>query len=177
MFARTIATAAFAAALVMSSAAWAGSKNKLTDEDVAKLQIGSTMYSEIVEKYGKPMQTEMSSDGSRVLVYSVSRTRLKATTFVPVVGLFAGGAKADVTTQRLQFGPDGKLSNVVSSATHVDCGVWGGCSGSGVAPMGGAMSAAPAPAPAPASAPATAAPAPTPTPPTQPAATTTGAPN
>ncbi len=173
MRARTIATTAFVVAVSMSSLAWAGSKNKMSDDDIAMMKIGGTTYTEIVEKYGKPMQTEMSSDGSRVLVYSVSKTRLKVATFVPVVGLFAGGAKADVTTQRLQFGPDGKLTNVVSSATHVDCGVWGGCSGSGVAPMGGAMATAPAPAPA-------APPAPAPAAPAAPAAATpaaTGAPN
>ncbi|HZZ32389.1 MAG TPA: hypothetical protein VFE10_10385 [Phenylobacterium sp.] len=114
---------AAAAALMTASAATAA----ITDEQIAGLKVGEATYSDVVAQLGRPSSVETSSDGSKTVTYSVSKTHLKAATFVPIVGLFAGGAKADTATDRFEFGADGVLAKVSTSTTHVNCGTWGGC--------------------------------------------------
>jgi hypothetical protein len=124
---------------LLAGTAEARSPATLSDAEIEKLQVGVTTYAEVIAKFGHPAQSEVNSDGSRTLVYATTRTHLKMATFVPIVGLFAGGAKADVTTQRLDFGGDGKLVHVINSASHIDCGTWGGCSGAAAPPLAAPM--------------------------------------
>jgi hypothetical protein len=46
---------------------------------------------------------------------------VKGSTFVPIVGLFAGGAKSSGATYVFVFGSDGKLMSSSSSGVNVDC--------------------------------------------------------
>ncbi len=131
MIRRTIVGAVLATALMAASAASAASA--ITDDQLATLKVGVTTYRDVIAQFGRPMTVESSSDGSRTVTYAVTKTHVKAATFIPIVGLFAGGANGDVTTDRFDFGPDGTLTKTWSSATHVECGIWGGC-GSGNGP-------------------------------------------
>lgn len=120
-----------AATLGLASAAWAA--KPITDDDLAALKLGTTTYDEVVARFGKPVQLERSSDGTRTLTYTMIKTHTKLATFVPVVGLFAGGAKGSVVTDRFSFGPDGRLSNVWASDAEIECGIFGGCGSAGQA--------------------------------------------
>lgn len=117
-----IAAAVFAAAV--ATAAWAAS---ITDDQVAALKIGTTTYDQVVSEFGRPTTITQSSDGRRIIVYSSVQTHVKASTYVPVFGLFAGGAKANTDVHQFEFGPDGLLARITSSNTAVQCKVLGGC--------------------------------------------------
>jgi hypothetical protein len=94
-----------------------------------EFQVGVTTLDDVVRRLGQPTMVQATSDGRRAIVYSRTKTRVKGATFVPVVGLFAGGAKASVWVQGFVFGPDGKLVSTYESDSQVKCSVSGNCSG------------------------------------------------
>lgn len=120
--------ASFVAAAVLVGL-WASAANcgPITDAQLASLKVGATTYADVVAQFGKPFAVEASSDGSKTLTYMTSKTHIKGASFIPVIGLFAGGAKGDTTTERFEFGPDGVLTKTWTSETHVDCKTFGGC--------------------------------------------------
>jgi hypothetical protein len=86
-----------------------------------EFQIGITRLADVTAKLGKPNSTQTVSDGTVVVAYVSNRTRVKGATFVPIVGLFAGGAKSRMVVKVFTFGPDDLLRNFTSSDTGVDC--------------------------------------------------------
>lgn len=143
-------SAVLVAALVLTSTAPAWAAKAITDADLAQLKIGQTTYHDVVARFGPPVSTERSSDGVQVIVYAVVRTHIKAASYLPIVGLFAGGATAASSTETFVFDGNGVLQRVFTSDTAIDCGTLGGCAG--VAPAASARETyasreAPAPAP------------------------------
>jgi len=102
---------------------------QITDDQLATLKVGSTTLADVEAKFGHPMTVEKSSDGSETLTYTTTKTHIKGASFVPIMGLFAGGSKADVTTDRFDFDKDGVLTKVWSSQTKVDCSMMANCQG------------------------------------------------
>ena len=84
----------------------------------------------ITAKLGKPNSKSVSSDGAMTISYSSIHTRVKGATFIPIVGLFAGGAKAKTATKSFVLGVDGLLKGYSSGDTQINCGIGpfgGGC--------------------------------------------------
>jgi len=115
---------ALALTLLAAPAALAG---EITADQVAALKIGETTYDQVVGEFGKPTTVETSSDGSRTITYTTTKAHIKAASFVPVVGLFAGGATGKASTQRFEFDKDGHLAKTFTSDTNVDCRTFRGC--------------------------------------------------
>lgn len=93
-------------------------------------QVGVATIADVTAKLGKPNSVTSMSDGTKILVYYSSHTRVKGASFVPVVGLFAGGAKSRMSFKIFTFGPDGLLKSLTSSESQADCNVGiggGGC--------------------------------------------------
>jgi len=90
-------------------------------EDAAQFKIGVATVADVESKLGKPMMTTMNSDGSEVIAYGASRGRAKAMTFVPVVGMFAGGAVGHSSTLLFQFDAHGLLKSSTASSATVNC--------------------------------------------------------
>jgi hypothetical protein len=113
-----IATALAAVAIFVSGPALAGDA---TAERVAAFKPGVTTYDDVVQVLGPPMSVTVSSDGSRTVVYVSTHTHVKLATFIPYVGLFAGGATASTSTTYFTFGSDGRLTLMSGSDTSMDC--------------------------------------------------------
>lgn len=60
---------------------------------------GVTTEREIIAALGAPLTVTQNSDGTKTLMYVYSEAQTKAATFIPVVGLFAGGT--DTKSQSL----------------------------------------------------------------------------
>lgn len=96
----------------------------------SEYQIGVTTLSDITAKLGKPNSMTTISDGSTIAVFTTTRTRVKGASYMPIVGLFASGAKTRVSMRMFTFGPDGRLKTFTSTDTNADCSVGiagGGC--------------------------------------------------
>jgi hypothetical protein len=108
-----------AAAPVSEPAVTATSAPAVTSED--GFVVGRDTYETVTNKLGKPKFYMTNSDGTRIIAYSTMRGRVKGTTFIPIVGLFAGGAKASVTVKTFIFDKNGVLSSFTSSGGNSNC--------------------------------------------------------
>jgi hypothetical protein len=71
----------------------------------AQIHKGDTK-ARVVELLGTPSNASLTGTGKEMLVWVFARSSVKGATFVPVVGLFAGGADTQLTTFQVVLGPD-----------------------------------------------------------------------
>lgn len=109
--------------VVMAGCASVG--HKLDQEAVNKIKKGETTKREVVELIGSPDQVTNMGNGDTFWTYSYARATAKPTSFIPVVGAFAGGANVQSQMLMLTFGPDNIVKNIMNtySATESDTGV------------------------------------------------------
>lgn len=90
-------------------------------------KIGVDTVDTVKAKLGKPNTVEANSDGTTTIRYAAVHTKIKGSSFIPVVGLFAGGAKAKSSTKAFTFGADGKLKSYANSDSEISCGMVANC--------------------------------------------------
>ncbi len=105
-----------------SLAACASAGTKVDPETVASFVKGHTTMGEAEAALGEPNATATKADGSTVLVYTYTRTSVRAVTFVPIVGAFAGGADAKSQTVALRFAADGTYLSAESATGSAGAG-------------------------------------------------------
>lgn len=104
---------------------------EINTSDVEKIQKGTTTREQIVQMFGQPMHTSMLGDGRRVLSYSYTATKAKATgaSFIPIVGPIVGGARGESRMQTLQviLNADGVVEDyeLNDNASQIRGGVFG----------------------------------------------------
>lgn len=103
-----------AAAVVLAGCAAGGVK--VTDAQVSSLQVGISTEADTVARFGKPTSRTRTADGTVRLQYVYSEVQMRAASFIPIVGLLAGGTDIKTNMVLLTFGPDGKLKDTMSSS-------------------------------------------------------------
>lgn len=83
--------------------------------DVDHFQKGVATPAEIVAKLGAPQETGHKDNGDTTLSYVYVKGTPKPASFIPVVGLFAGGADTHSTRATFEFDPSGHLMTVESA--------------------------------------------------------------
>lgn len=101
-------------------AACVSSGTKVTPAQMSAFQIGRTTEAEVISQLGAPNATSIGIDGSKCDVYMHVSAHANGASYIPIVGLFAGGAKGDSNTAVFNFRPDGILKSTSSSAAHTD---------------------------------------------------------
>lgn len=116
----------FVVVLLLASCVSSGTQVK--DSALTQFQKGVTSEADVVKALGPPTSTSMVSDGSRVLAYVGTHAQAKAASFIPIVGLFKGGATGQTSVVTFRFGPDHKLLDYSSTQSNVDVntGIAGG---------------------------------------------------
>lgn len=84
---------------------------------VASFQRGITTEADVVAIFGKPMSVVSGMDGGKVLAYATVNNGLRGATFIPIVGLFAGGVDMKISSATFTFSQDGRLSDYKLSDT------------------------------------------------------------
>ncbi len=107
---------------VFSLAACASAGKKVDQETVSKFVKGKTTYAEVVQQLGKPTSSTIKSDGTRTAMYVYSQTQMKAATFIPIVGAFAGGSDTESTTTTLNFDKNTVLIDYTASESGLSGG-------------------------------------------------------
>ena len=98
-------------ALLAGCAAY-GNK-KITDpEIVAKVEKGKSTKANVKEILGNPDTVDFSDTGLEKWIYVYTKHQTRGATFIPVVGMFAGGADVKTDTLTVQFDKDGVVMNV-----------------------------------------------------------------
>jgi len=88
--------------VVLGGCASAGNmalKNESEASVATKIVEGKTTKQEIVAAYGQPTQTTFTDGGNQIWTYRYAYATPKAVNFVPIVGIFAGGA--DIQSKEL----------------------------------------------------------------------------
>jgi outer membrane protein assembly factor BamE (lipoprotein component of BamABCDE complex) len=101
--------AAVAVALTLSGCASSGNEKVRTetmDTVGTKVTKGVTTMDRVKALYGEPSSVSLTDGGNEVWKYEYAHATAKAVNFVPVVGLFAGGA--DVNKNEVVFLFDSK---------------------------------------------------------------------
>lgn len=91
-----------------------------------QLQKGVTTESEVLSALGQPMSVSYNSNGEKTLHYVHVKSQTKAISFVPIVGLFAGGADTESTTFLIIIDKDTGIVkdwNYSQSNSSMDTGV------------------------------------------------------
>jgi outer membrane protein assembly factor BamE (lipoprotein component of BamABCDE complex) len=96
------------------------SGTSVTPEQLAQLQPGVTTETEIISKLGTPNQSSTLPDGTKMDMYMHLSSSVHAASFIPVVGMLAGGASHHVDSVTFTFNPQGVLKTVAQSNSQQD---------------------------------------------------------
>ena len=87
----------------------------VTEQQAAQFEKGAATRSQVIAKLGQPNASTVMNDGTRIDVYMHIHAAANAASYVPVVGLMAGGASSSSNSATFIDGPDGVLKS--TSAT------------------------------------------------------------
>lgn len=96
------------------------SGTKVTESQISAFQVGKTTEAEVIAHLGQPNGRSVGTDGSKSDVYMHISAHANGASYIPIVGLFAGGAKSDSDMAVFNFGPDGILRSTSSNTGHTD---------------------------------------------------------
>ncbi|MBF0583080.1 MAG: hypothetical protein HQL80_02455 [Magnetococcales bacterium] len=88
----------------------ATSGKEIKPEQLSDFKKGKTTVEEVVSKLGEPTTASLSDGGGRTLVYIFSHYQMRASSFIPYIGLLAGGADVRANSVVFTFGADGKMT-------------------------------------------------------------------
>ena len=103
------------AALILTSCVAQGG-TRVGDRQLSELAPGRSRYEEVVTKLGPPTVATAAPDGARLLIYKSERLKLRASTLIPLIGSFVGGAEEDNRWVTFHFDRSGVLTNWTSEA-------------------------------------------------------------
>ena len=95
---------------------------KVSDEKLDSFKKGESTVSQVLAALGQPTTTMKMGDGTVMLQYAYSEASVRAASFIPVVGLVAGGSDIHVSTAVLRFDAEGKLIDVTRSSSQYGTG-------------------------------------------------------
>jgi outer membrane protein assembly factor BamE (lipoprotein component of BamABCDE complex) len=113
-------------AVVVLTGCGATSGTKVTDQQLAQMQVGKTSYGDAVSVLGQPNGETVLPGGKRILVWAYSEVTTRPETFIPIAGAFVGGADAKSKTVTLTFDADGRLSSTGTNNTNANSSLTGG---------------------------------------------------
>jgi outer membrane protein assembly factor BamE (lipoprotein component of BamABCDE complex) len=105
-------------ALVLAGCASSGTQ--VNQSSLPQFQKGITTEADVETALGKPQTTGVASDGTRSIAYIYTATKVKGATFVPIVGLFAGGATGQTNVVTFHFDGTGKLLDYSTNHSDID---------------------------------------------------------
>jgi outer membrane protein assembly factor BamE (lipoprotein component of BamABCDE complex) len=109
-----------AAVVLISGCATVG--RRIDPVAVQQLQVGHTTKEQVVALLGSPDSMTQMGTGGAMWQYAFVRATAKASSFIPVVGAFAGGTDMQSQSLMLTFGADGVLTDYVNSVSGADVG-------------------------------------------------------
>jgi hypothetical protein len=106
------------AALVLAGCGSSGTK--VTDDQAAQFQKGKATEAEVIARFGKPDMMQHNPDGTKTDVYVYTHAAANAASYVPIVGLFAGGATGTNQQAHFKFDTAGVLMETMTLSSDVD---------------------------------------------------------
>ena len=105
--------------IACAALACVSSGTKVTQTQLSEFHVGATTEGQILAELGPPTTTATFTDGSKMDIYAHTAAHANAASYVPVVGLFAGGAKGNSQSVTFNFDSKGILKSTSSSDTQI----------------------------------------------------------
>lgn len=96
------------------------SGTKVSQQQLTQFEVGKTTEAQVIAALGEPTSRSVSTDGTKTDVYQHISAHANAASFIPVVGIFAGGAKSTADTAVLHFDQTGILVSTSSATAHTN---------------------------------------------------------
>jgi outer membrane protein assembly factor BamE (lipoprotein component of BamABCDE complex) len=81
---------------------------------VTRIEKGKTTKAELLQMFGSPMSVALMGDGKEALIWHYTTSKVKGSTFIPVVGMMSGGADTQMTMLQVILNKE----KVVDDFTH-----------------------------------------------------------
>ncbi len=108
--------AAILVTLLLSACASSGVR--VTDDQLSQFKEGQTTKQEVIATLGQPTTTMRNADGTTMIMYTYAEARTRGSTFIPIVGAFAGGMDTRSNNVVMTFDRQGILQNTSSSSSQ-----------------------------------------------------------
>lgn len=82
---------------------------QVQEAQLSAFQKGITTEADVIRAFGAPVTSVRNSDGQKTIGYSFSQVKIRGATFIPIVGMFAGGADSKMNSTIFTFDKDGKM--------------------------------------------------------------------
>jgi outer membrane protein assembly factor BamE (lipoprotein component of BamABCDE complex) len=102
---------AIACIMFLSGCASFGSKQLTSSDIVSQIQVGQSTKSDVKKLLGEPMNVVF-VDTEEDWYYSYTRSTVRPASFIPLVGIFAGGSDMQTYNLTIRFNKDGVVQNV-----------------------------------------------------------------
>ncbi len=112
-----------AIAAVIGLAGCAASGVKVSDDQLSSLVKGQTSRAEVLAKFGKPTTQIRSSDGTATVLYNFAEYRTRPATFIPIVGIFAGGSDIHTSSATFRFDANDRLLDYTTAQSDMGTGM------------------------------------------------------
>lgn len=95
---------------------------KVEERQLSSFERGRTTYSQVIGQLGAPTANTLMNDGRRVIVYTFVQAQARPESFIPIVGIFVGGADSQATSASLIFDREGVLESYSSTQAQYGMG-------------------------------------------------------
>jgi outer membrane protein assembly factor BamE (lipoprotein component of BamABCDE complex) len=82
---------------------------------ISQIQRGRSTKQDITRLLGEPQRRSMTAAGVETWHYNYSKTKLDNATFIPIYGIFAGGAKSESSELMVEFANGQTVSNYTTT--------------------------------------------------------------
>jgi outer membrane protein assembly factor BamE (lipoprotein component of BamABCDE complex) len=101
--------------LVFSTGCWSSKMGReLSREQVSQVRKGMTR-SQVESLIGSPNHANPDGQGGMIFYYNFMNTKVRASSYIPVVGSFAGGADTEQKNVTVYFDRYGKVKDIISN--------------------------------------------------------------
>ena len=97
---------------IIISCATVGNKEIMDQSKTSQIIKGQTTKKEVLSLIGEPSKVTFMENDCEVWDYVLSKSQTRAVTFVPVVGLFAGGMDMQTYTLTIKFDKNGVVQEI-----------------------------------------------------------------
>lgn len=110
------------AIVVIAIAGCATVGREISDAQIGTLKKGETTSTQAIAALGQPTSVTRLSDGRQIMTYSFAHAQARPASFIPVVGLFAGGSDVRSSAVMLTFDKTGILQDYSSHQSVTGAG-------------------------------------------------------
>lgn len=96
----------------LCSCASIGNKQIVRSEITQQIKEGESTKSEVKALIGEPAKVSFTANDEEVWDYYHQKSTMRATSLIPIIGIFAGGADTKCTTLTIQFTKEGIVKKI-----------------------------------------------------------------